>query len=356
MRPLIAYFSEAALENNLAILKGKAPNSQCCAVIKANAYGHRVENLIPILNRQVDYMAVAIREEADDIRQKGGELPILLLEGVFSANEYQIASEQNYYVAIGNNRQLEMLQSIDLESPLNIFLKVDTGMHRLGFTPEEAPSIVTQLKALSSVASITLMTHFATSDEKDSPLLKRQVERMSALDRLQLPQTLANSAALLTLPMTHHDIVRMGISLYGISPIDDSTGKYFGLKPLLTLTSKIIHTTMIDEGESVGYGAKFIAPERMPIGVIACGYADGYPREITKEAYVLVGKYRAPIIGRPAMDMMMIDLRDVPQTAWNELVEIFGEQLPLEKVAAWAGTIPYTILTHIAPRVHFLKR
>lgn len=356
MRPLIAYFSEAALENNLAILKGKAPNSKSCAVIKANAYGHRVENLIPILNQSVDYMAVAIREEADDIRQKGGVLPILLLEGVFAKEEYRIASEHNYYVAIGNLKQLEMLQDVDLEKSINIFLKVDTGMHRLGFSPEDAPKIVAELEKLPSVASITLMTHFATSDEKNSPLLERQVARMKTLDNLKLPQTLANSAALLTLPVTHHDIVRMGISLYGISPIDDSVGADFGLKPLITLISKVIHTTMIEVGESVGYGAKFIAPETMPIGVIACGYADGYPREITNDAYVLVGEYKAPIIGRPAMDMMMIDLRGVPKSSWDERVEIFGDALPLEKVATWAGTIPYTILTHIAPRVHFLKR
>lgn len=355
MRPLIAYFSEASLENNLAVLKGKAPNSQYCAVIKANAYGHRVENLIPLLNRQVDYMAVAIREEADDIREKGGILPILLLEGVFATEEYQIASERNYCVAIGNQKQLEMLKAANLKKAIPIFLKVDTGMHRLGFSPEEAAQIVVELQSLSMIESITLMTHFATADERDSPLLQQQIERMQPLEALGLPQTLANSAALLTLPVTHHEIVRMGISLYGISPIDDTTGGDFGLKPLITLTSKIIHHTEIEKGESVGYGAKFVAPEKMPIGVVACGYADGYPREISTEAYVLVGKYRAPIIGRPAMDMMMIDLRNVPEGAWRESVEIFGEALPLEKVAAWAGTIPYTILTHVAPRVHFMK-
>lgn len=356
MRPLIAYFSEAALENNLAVLKAKAPNSKSCAVIKANAYGHRVENFIPILNQQVDYMAVAIREEADEIREKGGALPILLLEGVFAKEEYQIASERNYCVAIANQQQLEMLKTSVLTIPISIFLKVDTGMHRLGFSPEEVPVIVEELQSLSTVKSVTLMTHFATSDEKNSPLFQRQIERMSILDTLNLPQSWANSAALLTSPVTHHNIVRMGISLYGISPIDDSIGVDFGLKPLLTLTSKIIHHTEIAEGESVGYGAKFVASEKMPIGVIACGYADGYPREITDEAYVLVGEYRAPIIGRPAMDMMMIDLREVPVEKWNEPVEIFGEHLPLEKVASWAGTIPYTILTHIAQRVHFFKR
>ncbi len=356
MRPLIAYFSEAALENNLAVLKAKAPNSQYCAVIKANAYGHRVENLITILNRQVDYMAVAMREEADDIRAKGGTLPILLLEGLFDQREYLLASDRNYCVAVGNTRQLEMLMEAVLTKPIDIFLKVDTGMHRLGFSPEEAAGVIAKLEASSNVKSITLMTHFATSDEKNSPLLRTQVERMATLKSFNLPQTLANSAAILTLPVTHHDVVRMGISLYGISPIDDSTGSDFGLKPLLTLTSKIIHHTEINAGESVGYGAKFVAPERMPIGVIACGYADGYPREITQDAYVLVGKHRAPIIGRPAMDMMMIDLRSVPKEAWQDNVEIFGEQLPLEKVASWAGTIPYTILTHIAKRVHFLQR
>lgn len=354
MRPLIAYFSESALKNNIAVLKAKAPNSQYCAVIKANAYGHRVENLIPILNESVDYMAVAMREEADDIREKGGKLPILLLEGVFAKEEYQIASQNNYMVAVGNERQLEMLKAVPLEKPIDIFVKVDTGMHRLGYTPEAALLVINELQQMHSVASISLMTHFATSDEKDSPLFSRQIERMAPLTALGLRLSLANSAAILTAPQTHHQMIRMGISLYGVSPMDHTMGCDFGLQPLLTLTSKIIHTSVIEAGESVGYGAKFVAPEKMPIGVIACGYADGYPREISVDAYVLVGDYKAPVIGRPAMDMMMIDLRNVPIDAWNESVEIFGERLPIELLAGWAGTIPYTILTHIAKRVHFL--
>lgn len=356
MRPLIAYFSESALENNLAVLKGRAPNSQYCAVIKANAYGHRVENLIPVLNRHVDYMAVAMREEADVIREKGGILPILLLEGLFAIEEYQLASARNYLVAIGDYQQLTMLKMATLDQPLSIFLKVDTGMHRLGFKPEEVPAIVAELRTLSCVSDITLMTHFATADEENSPLFKRQVERMNALVALNLPQSWANSAAILTATETHHDIVRMGISLYGVAPDERSTGQDYGLQPLLTLQSKVIHHSEIEKGESVGYGARFVAPEKMTVGVIACGYADGYPREISAEAYVLVGQYKAPIIGRPAMDMMMIDLRGIPVSEWDQPVEIFGANLPIEKVAAWAGTIPYTILTHISQRVYFLNQ
>lgn len=354
MRPLIAYFSESALDNNIAVLKAKSPNSEHCAVIKANAYGHRVENLIPILNRSVDYVAVAMREEADDIRAKGGILPILLLEGVFAKEEYRLASQNDYMVAIGDDRQLAMLQSMPLEKPIHIFVKVDTGMHRLGFTPEAALGVIQVLESLPSVASISLMTHFATSDEENSPLFATQIERMKPLTALGYRLSLANSAAILNAPETHYNMVRMGISLYGVSPIEGTTGHDFGLQPLLTLTSKIIHTLEIDAGESVGYGAKFVAPEKMPIGVIACGYADGYPREISHEAYVLVGGHKAPVVGRPAMDMMMIDLRNIPQKAWTEQVEIFGRNLPIEELATWAGTIPYTILTHISKRVHFL--
>ncbi len=353
MRPLVAHFSEKALRNNLAVLKAKSPNSLYCAVIKANAYGHRVENLLPILNQSVDYLAVAMREEADDIRAKGSELPILLLEGLFSQEEYRLASERNYAVAIGNQTQLSMLKVADIATPLTIFLKVDTGMHRLGFAPEVVKQVASELLGMRSVKKLILMSHFATSDEKNSPLFAKQIERMAQLENLGLDQSFANSAAILTSPHTHHQLIRMGISLYGISPIDHHTGEDFGLRPLMTLKSKIIHTTLIDQDESVGYGAKFVAPEKMPIGVIACGYADGYPREISDEAYVLVGDYPAPIIGRPAMDMMMIDLRNIPESAWRNDVEIFGNRLPLEKVAQWAGTIPYTILTHIAPRVHF---
>lgn len=356
MRPLVAYISEAALRNNLAVLQSKSPNSRHCAVVKADAYGHRVANLLPILSQSVDCLAVAMREEADAIRASHCHLPILLLEGLFSPSEYADAAKAGYWITIGNRAQLEMLQKANLKIATEIFVKVDTGMHRLGFKPQEVPEILTQLNRIESVAKITLMTHFATSDERDSPLFKAQIERMKPLQALGYPLSMANSAAILTASQTHYDLVRMGISLYGISPIDETTGADFALQPVMQLESKIIHTMEIDAGESVGYGAKFIAPQSMPIGVIACGYADGYPREISSEAYVLVAGFKAPIVGRPAMDMMMIDLSVVPSHAWEQPVEIFGANLPLEFVAQWAGTIPYTILTHISRRVYFANR
>ncbi len=353
MRPLTAYFSQSALENNLAVLKSKSPQSQHCAVIKANAYGHRVENFIEILEKRVDWLAVAIIEEAIELRERGATLPILLLEGVFEAKEYHLAAKHNFAVVVANDRQLNALKAMDLPQALKLFLKVDTGMHRLGFMPEEIPAIVREIEGHKNVRDITLMTHFATADEENSPLFAEQNRRMAKLDALNLPVTLANSAAILTAPETTREIARFGISLYGASPMENSCGRDYGLRPLINLKSRIIHTTTIEAGESVGYGARFVAPEKMPIGVIACGYADGYPREISAEAYLLVGKYRAPIIGRPAMDMMMIDLRNVPPAAWEEEVEIFGDHLPIEQVAAWAGTIPYTIFTHLAKRIHF---
>lgn len=356
MRPLIAYFSETALRNNLAVLKSKSPHSRYCAVVKANAYGHRVENLLPILSRSVDCLAVAMREEADVIRSHGCQLPILLLEGLFSQSEYEIAAKAGYWITISNVRQLEMLKKAQLSLPIDVFVKVDTGMHRLGFKPDEVLSILAALKHIRVVRQITLMTHFATSDEKDSSLFLQQVERMKPLTTLGYPLSLANSAAILTASDTHYHLIRMGISLYGVSPIDGTIGKDFDLQPLLYLESKIIHTMEIQAGESVGYGAKFIAPETMSIGVIACGYADGYPREVSEEAYVLVNGFKAPIIGRPAMDMMMIDLRAVPPENWDLCVEVFGRDIPIEYVARWAGTIPYTILTHVSNRVLFLRQ
>ncbi|GGZ97665.1 alanine racemase [Ignatzschineria ureiclastica] len=355
MRPLIAYFSETALRNNIAVLKSKSPESRHCAVVKANAYGHRVENLLPILSQSVDCLAVAMREEADAIRALGCQLPILLLEGLFSQAEYASAAQAGYWITIGNLHQLEMLKATTFSMPIEVFVKVDTGMHRLGFKPELVESVLAELTALPNIQKITLMTHFATSDERDSPLFLQQIANMKPLETLGYPLSLANSAAILTASHTHYDLVRMGIALYGVSPIDHTVGADFGLQPLLRLESKIIHSMEIRVGESVGYGAKFIAPETMPIGVIACGYADGYPREISEDAYVLVGAFKAPIIGRPAMDMMMIDLRNIPREYWSSSVEIFGDNLPIEVVANWAGTIPYTILTHIASRVYFVK-
>ncbi len=355
MRPLIAYFSETALRHNLAILKSRSPNSCHCAVVKANAYGHRVENLLPILSQSVDCLAVAMREEADAIRALGYKLPILLLEGLFSLSEYKMAAKAGYWITIGNKRQLEMLQQAALSIPIEVFIKVDTGMHRLGFKPNMVGEVLAALRQMSYIRKITIMTHFATSDEQNSPLFLQQVKQIESLEKYGYPISSANSAAILRAPYTHYDLVRMGISLYGVSPIDNSVGRDFDLQPLLYLESKIIHTMEISAGESVGYGAKFVATEPMPVGVIACGYADGYPREISDDAYVLINGFKAPIIGRPAMDMMMIDLRYVPLEHWDSAVEIFGRDIPIEYVAQWADTIPYTILTHIANRVTFFK-
>ena len=355
MRPLQANLSINALKHNLETLRACSPESQHVAVIKANAYGHRVPLLLPELERNpvIDYLAVAIIEEALEIREFGAQKPVLLLEGVFEQEEYYTASEYNFAVVVANAKQLKWLTDVELKKPLNVFLKVDSGMHRLGANPADIPAIYECVSSSKNVKSVTLMTHFACADEADSPLTEKQIAIMEALKEIDAPQSNANSAAVLTLPQTHNAIVRFGISLYGVSPIDDTTGADFNLKPLINLTTKIIHTSIIEKGETVGYGAKFTAPETMPIGVIAMGYADGYPREISTEAYVLVGEHKAPIIGRPAMDMMMIDLRSVPMESWNETVTLFGDALPIERVALWGGTIPYTIFTHLAPRIRF---
>ncbi len=353
MRPLTAYFSHKALEHNLSVLQGLTPNSRHCAVIKADAYGHQIEHLLPLLDKRVDLYAVAAIEEAMAIRQAGGKLPILLLEGVFEPEEYQIAAKENFAVVLSSEAQMAWLKEAKLERPLDAFLKVDSGMHRLGVKPQAVPDLFESLKGMKNIASLGLMSHFATADEENHPLTQKQIELMEALEKIDAPQSIANSAAILKAPTTHKSMVRFGIALYGASPMADRVGADFDLKPLITLKSRIIHHTRIEKGESVGYGARFVAPEKMPIGVIAGGYADGYPREISEEAFVLVGEHRAPIIGRPAMDMMMIDLRNVPVSAWKNEVTLFGERLPIEWVANWAGTIPYTIFTHLSKRIHF---
>lgn len=352
MRPLKAYLSKNALLHNVAFLKQQAPQSRLCSVVKANAYGHRVELLAPIIEQQTDYFAVAMIEEAEELRKVTTLKPIILLEGVFEHYEYNICDELNFIPAIGNEQQLEWLLDAQLMNPINVLIKVNSGMNRLGITADQIKYYYQKLSQSQNVKEIEVMTHFASADEHHSSKTAEQLAIMEKLDVL-LPMTMSNSAHIFYENKPEQSFTRAGLSLYGASPFSDKTGEEIGLKPILELRSKIIHVNHIKAGDEVGYGATYTAQKEMPIGVVACGYADGYPREISKDAYVLIDGYKAHIIGRVAMDMFMVDLTEVPESKWSHEVILFGEQLPIEYVATWANTIPYTIFTHLAKRIHF---
>lgn len=369
MRPLHAAISLKALRNNLEIMSSKINHKPMVAVVKADAYGHRIASLLPELerNKKVSHLAVAMIEEALVIRELQGKKPVILLEGVFEKEEYFLAAEHNFSVVIANITQLRWLEECSFTRPLEVFLKVDSGMHRLGFPPEEVMGVLERLQNNPKVKEVVLMTHFASADEENSSGMLAQIAVMERFKTLSLRKSYANSAATLFWPETHQDLARVGIALYGTSPVANRKNRYttdgedkilnrgdlLDLQPVMRLTTGIIQTFLVRKGDKVGYGGYYQANKNTPIGVIALGYADGYPRELDNEAYVLIDRFPAKVIGRPSMDMATVDLSQVPEEYWHYPVEIFGPKLPVEWLAKWGGTIPYTILTHIAPRVRF---
>ncbi len=352
MRPLKAYLSKNALLHNIAFLKQQAPQSRFCSVVKANAYGHRVELLAPILEQETDYFAVAAIEEAEELRKISTTKPIILLEGVFEHYEYNLCDEFNFIPAIANEQQLQWLLDAKLHNPIKVLVKVNSGMNRLGIPAEQLNHYYQLLSQSENVKEIELMTHFASADEPNSSKTTEQLSVMNNL-AISLPVTMSNSAHIFYQDKPEQSFIRAGLSLYGASPFSDKTAEEIGLKPILELRSKIIHVNHVKAGDQIGYGATYTATHDMPIGVIACGYADGYPREISKDAYVLIDGYKAHLVGRVSMDMFMVDLSNVPESKWQHEAILFGEQLPIEYVATWANTIPYTIFTHLAKRIHF---
>ncbi|MDX1444430.1 MAG: alanine racemase [Gammaproteobacteria bacterium] len=347
----------SALQHNLAELRRRAPQSRVMAVIKANAYGHGIEVVAPAL-RDADMFAVASSDEADRIRAVGVDTPIMLLEGAFNPDEQLHAAEQGYELVIHKFEQLDWLR--DYAGPaLPVWLKVDTGMNRLGFRPEEFADAWKRLAALENIAGKPrIMTHLAKADELDETFTHGQVERLDerVADIVRehgLEVSIANSAGTLAFPATHRDWVRPGVSLYGVSPLEGSTGPEQGLRPVMTVGTELIARKLIRKGETIGYGGHWTAPEDMPFGVVAIGYGDGYPRHAPNGTPVLVNGQRVPLIGRVSMDMITVDLRSQPDAKPGDPVVLWGEGLPVEEIAEAAGTIPYELLCGVTQRVDF---
>ncbi len=349
-RPILATIHTQAIQHNYQLLKELAPNSQAYAVIKANAYGHGLVRTAQALAK-ADGFALLEIEQAQVLRELGFEQPILLLEGVFEPVELELCAQYDFRVAIHNELQMQWLEHADLPQPLRVCLKLNTGMSRLGFEAEHAKKLVARLSECANVLSITLMAHFATADEPGKGV-DWQFERFqSATAGLNLPVSLANSAALFDYPQTHGEWVRPGITLYGSSPFTERSANDLGLKPAMSLTSRIIGVQSLNPGTAVGYGATFQAEKPMRIGIVACGYADGYPRHAPTGTPVLVCGQRTRLIGRVSMDMLAVDLTDIPQSEVGSPVELWGERLSIDDVAAAAGTISYELMCALAQRV-----
>ena len=366
-RPIRATVNLSALRHNLGIARRHAPHARLMAVIKANGYGHGMLRVAKALEA-ADGFAVLNLAEAIALREAGFGQDILLLEGFFSANEIPLLVQRGLSTVIHAQWQIDALLQASITTPIQAWLKINTGMNRLGFQPDELPAALQNLQQMG--AKVTLMTHFSRADEKDG--ITDQLTLFNAVTHgLKLPRSLANSAALLTYPEAHDDWVRPGIMLYGASPMSHQTSSELGLKPAMTLSSEVIALCDIPAGTRVGYGGAFCAPSAMRIGTVACGYADGYPRHAPSGTPVLVhhpqragrackadisaittlAGQRSRIIGRVSMDMLTVDLSGIPEAHIGMSVTLWGEHLPVDEVATAAGTIGYELLCAVAARV-----
>lgn len=352
MRPLVATVDLSAIRHNYAVAKRCAPGRQAFAVVKANAYGHGVREVVSSLHDEADGFAVACLEEAAEVRALHAGARILLLEGCFEPNEYLIAAQLRLDVAVQGTEQAEALLAAQLPGTVNVWMKLDSGMHRLGFSPEATRAWHPRLRQAVQVGELNLMSHFACADLRGDPLTEDQVESFLGLLDLDFDQrSLANSAAVLTIPAAHMDWIRPGIMLYGATPFADISAAELGLRPAMSLEARLIAVREVPVGQSVGYGASWVAQRPSRIGTVSCGYADGYPRHAPSGTPVLVGGMRVPLAGRVSMDMLAVDLTDLPAAKVGDSVELWGANLPLDEVAAHAGTIGYELLTKVTARV-----
>jgi alanine racemase len=356
-RPIIATIDIAAMRSNLVLARAHAKRAGVWAVVKANAYGHGLENALRGF-AEADGMALVEPEAAVRLRELGWQKPILLLEGCFDAADMETVGEHGLDIVVHCDEQLAMLEQARKPTCIDVYLKVNTGMNRLGFRPAQVSAIYARLRALPAVRGITLVTHFANADDKRNPVLPltEQVRRMrQAAAGLDVPLSMSNSAADLLHEELAESWVRPGIMLYGATP-GVKTAAEFGLRPAMTLSSRLIAIQDIATGEAVGYGSRFVAERPTRIGVVACGYADGYPRHAPNGAPVLVDGVRCALAGRVSMDMLMVDLNGVPGARVGSEVTLWGAGLPIDEVAQAAGTIGYELMCAVAPRVAMAVR
>ena len=350
----VASVDLSALAHNLSIVRKHAPNSDVISVIKADAYGHGVMHVARAL-QDSDMFAVARIDEGLSLRRFFPEKPILVLEGCNRLSDFQLASEQHLQLAIHHLSQIDMLEKAQVKDlSLNFWLKVDTGMHRLGIDYQQAVKAYQRLDQLTCKAgAVNLMTHFANADDRLDELTHLQIERLNVLAKVcGARASLANSAGILAWPDSHSNWVRPGIMLYGASPMLNETAEEFELKPAMTLSTQLISVQTLKAGDCIGYGSTWCCPEDMQVGIAAVGYGDGYPRHAPSGTPLLVNGQRSQLVGRVSMDMIAIDLRGI-KAGIGDRVVLWGEGLPVEEVAEAAGTISYELFCGINNRVTY---
>ncbi len=350
-RPITATIDLSALRHNLSVVRRHAPRSSVLAVVKANAYGHGIARVArTLVQAGVEGLALLELDAAIALREAGYKQRIVLLEGFFEGEELALLAQHRIDTAIHNAEQIAMLRAVPTAIKLNVLLKLNTGMNRLGFTEPEFHGALSALCECAAVGDMTLMTHFANSD--DARGVAWQMETFDRMTQgITLPRSLANSAAIVRYPQTHADWVRPGIMLYGASPFADVSADALGLKPVMTLTSQIIAVQQLKAGDTVGYGGIYTAQQVTRIGIVACGYADGYPRHAPTGTPVRVGNAMTTTVGRVSMDMLCVDITALPQAQAGSVVTLWGEGNPVDDVAAAAGTVGYELLCALAQRV-----
>jgi alanine racemase len=356
-RDVTATIDYAALRHNYAFLRSYCPSQSLLAMIKANAYGHGMINIARALP-QMDGFGVACVEEAIWLRQSGVTNQIVLMPGFTDAEELSLCDQWGLAAVVHEFHQLDLLERVILVNPLKVWLKIDTGMHRLGFLPEHWLLAYERLIKNPQVAKpLILMTHLACADDENSSSMQEQFERFKSLvDARDGLWSIANSAAILRDTSLHGDWVRPGLMLYGVSPFSHSTGLSLGLKPVMTLKAKLIARHEYAEGSYIGYGATYRCPKAMQVGVVAIGYGDGYPWHAKTGTPVLIRGQRCSLIGRVSMDMITVDLSQCPEAAIGDMVTLWGEDLPIESVAVCAQTIPYQLFCNLTSRVKLINQ
>lgn len=355
-RQATATIDTRALAHNLVRVRELAPGRRVYAAVKADAYGHGAVRVTPAL-AAADGFAVAHMDEAMQLRWAGVDQPIMLLSQILDSERVAQAAENDLQPVVAHAEQLAWVAAYRGPT-LRVWVKVDSGMHRLGLAPEQVGEAAAALAANADVECVGWMTHLACADEPASAMTARQIDTFQAATT-GLPglRSVANSAGIIGWPETHADVVRPGIMLYGSSPmLDGSSAADVGLQPAMQLTAPLLSRKRINAGEPVGYGATWITPEAMDVGIVAIGYGDGYPRHAPSGTPVVIGGQRTRLIGRVSMDMLAIDLRPAPDARVGDAVTLWGGGLPAEEVAAAAGTITYELFCQLTPRVVFEYR
>ncbi|MDQ6646186.1 MAG: alanine racemase [Pseudomonadota bacterium] len=357
-RTTVATIHLGTLRHNLARLKQLAAPAKVMAVVKADAYGHGLERVARALDSEAEAFSVAALGDGLRLRAAGHRQRIVVLSGPDSAHDIAEMQRLQLEVTVHHPSQLQWLDhALPARGRLRVWLKIDSGMHRLGFAPEQVAAVHERLTAMDAIEpEIGLMTHFSDSEVFDGAQTPAQIARFDAVTRtFSGPRSLSNSAAVLGWPDARGDWVRTGGLLYGLSVVEGKTGADFGFRPAMTLSTNLIAINPVRRGERIGYNGSWTCPEDMPVGVAAVGYGDGYPRSAVAGTPVLVGDQRVALIGRVSMDLITLDLRRAPNASIGDSVTLWGPDLPVETVATQAGTISYELTCGMTRRVLFVE-